>query len=277
MKARFFASSLIAMSLAIGTPALSFADVAKSEETSQVSSFATLQSDEAAELSAATKEGLVKKGSSYYFYKDGKAVKNAWKTVGKNKYFFKSDGKAATKSFKIGKKYFVFDKDGKLCKGKKVRIVTVKGVKYQVAANGCAKPGWNSSKTSYFDKDGSLFKNGTKKIGTKTYCFNYKGSLIKGDGIKKKNSYDYLFLCASSKGVYDPVRTKKLNSYCKYEKKCAPLFDLLGTPKSKRVTKGCNYIDGEMVDDVVRTYKNFKVCTFRKPDGTEYFMFIDKA
>ncbi|MCC8047264.1 MAG: hypothetical protein LIP12_17550 [Clostridiales bacterium] len=52
---------------------------------------------------AATKNGLVKSGGNYYYYKNGKKVKNTWKTVtqtsasGKTtsyKYYFGSDGAA---------------------------------------------------------------------------------------------------------------------------------------------------------------------------------------
>ncbi|MCC8067115.1 MAG: hypothetical protein LIO94_08455 [Clostridiales bacterium] len=52
---------------------------------------------------AATKNGLVKKNGKYYYYKDGKKLKNTWKTVTttsssgkktKNKYYFGANGAA---------------------------------------------------------------------------------------------------------------------------------------------------------------------------------------
>lgn len=87
-------------------------------------------------VQAATKNGLVKKGKNYYYYKKGKMVKNAWKTVKttvngktvKYRYYFGKNGKAyrATTSYnctynvvikKVNGKKYGFDTKGRLAAG----------------------------------------------------------------------------------------------------------------------------------------------------------------
>ena len=277
MRKPIIASMFLAGALAFSSPAVSFADVAKEDSSSSTSKVISLQQDGSSIALAkkASKNGLVKKGSSYYFYKNGKMVKRTWKTVKGAKYYFQKNGKAAVGSCKIGGKYYVFKTNGKLAKGSKTRVVTIKKVKYQVTKKGVAKSGWNSKKTNYFLKTGAVFKNGTKKIGSSTYAFDPNGMLIKGDGVKKINSFDYKFLCANSSGIYDAARTKLLNSYATYEKDCTDLIALLGSPLSVRVDKGCNSINNEPADDAIYTYKNFKLHTFKLANGRNYFMYLE--
>lgn len=77
---------------------------------------------------ATVKNGLVKKGSNYYYYKNGKLLKNAWKTIGKNRYYFGKTGAAykakATPGMtyninlkKIKGKYYGFDSKARMVKG----------------------------------------------------------------------------------------------------------------------------------------------------------------
>lgn len=276
MKLRALAASVLIASLAFCPSALSFADTVEAKAQAASDSTMSLQKGSVLSLSKA-KNGLVKKGSTRYFYKNGKMVKKAWKTVKGARYYFQKNGKAATGSCKIGSKYYVFKTDGKLAKGSKTRVVTIKKVKYQVTKAGVAKSGWNTGKTNYFKKNGAMFTNGVQKIGSASYCFNSKGALIKGDGVRKISTYDYAFLCANANGVYDAARTSKLNAYASYEKECSALIPLLGTPTSVRIDKGCNRINGEDVDDATYTFRNYKLVTFKSATGKEYFCNLEQA
>lgn len=93
----------------------------------------------------AAKSGLVKSGKKIYYYKDGKKVKNCWKTVKGSKYYFGKDGaaymapKAAGKSKqvvckKIGKQRYCFDKNGRMVK--KGVYAAANGDIYVVTKNG---------------------------------------------------------------------------------------------------------------------------------------------
>ena len=106
----------------------------------------------AAPAQAAVKNGLVqsKANGNYYFYKNGKKVTNAWKTVKvkkkKYKYYFGKNGAACkakktfddsytVKIFKIGKKKYGFDAGGHLVAGgtyadasSRICVFTSKGV-----------------------------------------------------------------------------------------------------------------------------------------------------
>lgn len=274
MKLRALTTLVLVTSLAFCPSALSFASTVESKAQVASSNTASLQKESVASLSA-VRDGLVKKGSTRYFYKNGKMVKKAWKTVKGARYYFQKNGKAATGSCKIGSRYYVFKADGKLAKGSKTRVVTIKKIKYQVTKAGVAKSGWNASKTNYFKKNGSMFANGVQKIGSASYCFNSKGALIKGDGVRKVGSFDYKFLCANANGVYDAARTNTLNAYASYEKECSALIPLLGTPASVRISKGCNAVNGEDVDDVTYTFKNYRLTTFKSATGKEYFSALD--
>lgn len=271
MKLHAIAAPILAASLALGAPAVALADVSPAQAATPSSQVIALQKSGSTVSLAAAKNGLVKKGSNYYFYQNGKMVKKAWKTYKKAKYYFQKNGKAAIGSCKVGSKYYIFDKKGKLAKGSKTRVVTVKNVKYQVTKAGVAKSGWNAKKTNYFQKSGAIFTNGTKKIGSKTYCFGSKGALIKGDGLKQVSKNKFEFLCASNAGVYDAARTGLLKSYCVENKECSGLLSLLGAPISRQVNTGCHFLDGALVDDVTYKFPNFTLATYIATDGTERF------
>lgn len=79
---------------------------------------------------AAQKEGLVysKTEGKYYFYKNGKKVKKAWKTVDGNRYYFSKNGDACAAEKipginynicvkKIDGKFYGFDNKGRMVKG----------------------------------------------------------------------------------------------------------------------------------------------------------------
>ncbi len=286
MKPRIITSVLLAASLVASCGSLAFAEDAQAQtaQATQVAQAAesgaeasSLQSSSSTmSLFASSKNGLVKKGSSYYFYKNGKKVKSCWKKVKGYKYYFQKNGKAATGSVKIKGTYYVFKANGKLAKGTKTRVVTIKKVKYQVTKAGKAKSGWNAKKTRYYKTNGALFTNGKKKIGSKTYCFKTSGALIKGDGIKKISTINYSFLCANSKGIYDSARTKKLNAYASEGTKCQGLISLLGTPSKQVTLSSCYSVGGEeCVPSIERTYKNFKLVTYKTSNGEEYFGYLE--
>lgn len=79
------------------------------------------------EVSAKTvqKKGLKLENGKYYFYENGKKVKNKWKTVGKKKYYLKSSGAAAVGWNKIGSKGYYFTDKAVMVKNKKIDGVKV--------------------------------------------------------------------------------------------------------------------------------------------------------
>ena len=128
-----------------------------------------------ASVQAGTKEGLVKEGSTYFFYSKGKKVKNKWMSLvidgQKQKLYFGKNGKANragslyenaynVKLFKIGKKQYGFDMNSFLVKG-------------GVYVNG-------SFKIMAFKKNGVYDEKKTKKIQKKLKT-----------GVIKKNSGNY--------------------------------------------------------------------------------------
>lgn len=187
--------------------------------------------------SASAKRGLVKSGNDYYFYEnDGTKLKNAWKTVKGKRYYFRSNGKAAVGPCKVKGKAYVFGSNGALKTGKSTHVVTVAGVKYRVAKNGRAKPGFDASKTNLYLESGELA------------C---APCLYKGD----------LFWC-SSEGVYNAAETDKLRAAATKDADGAALIKLLGAPNDTQRAVSCAFHNGEEGDDAIYTYKHLKVYTF---------------
>ncbi|MDO4340419.1 MAG: hypothetical protein Q4C91_20410 [Eubacteriales bacterium] len=110
------------------------------------------------------KNGLVKEGSYYRFYKKGTLIKSTWKTIDGRRYYFKSNGNAATAANKIDGKYYVFSLKGQLLAPSKNRIVTVGGQKYYVTTKGTPIPGWHTigGKLYYVYKNGKCATSVTK-------------------------------------------------------------------------------------------------------------------
>ena len=77
------------------------------------------------------KNGLVKEGGKFFFYRNGKKTVSKWVTIKKNTYYFGEDGTAVTgwKTLKKGSKYkvFYFTKKGVL-KPKKTSYIDQKSV-----------------------------------------------------------------------------------------------------------------------------------------------------
>ena len=125
------------------------------------------------------KDGLVynHKKDSYYFYKNGTAVKNTWKAFDGKKYYFQSNTRAVkNKSFKIKGKYYLFGEDAKLLTGKKIRLVTINDKKYRVDKKGRVIPGWSKNKKRYYDKTGKMI-TGRTRIKGKLFVFSKEGLL----------------------------------------------------------------------------------------------------
>lgn len=196
------------------------------------------------------KNGLVKSGSSYCFYKDGIKVKSSWRTVEGARYYFKSNGKAATGSYGIKKngtvKYYVFSAKGKLSTGKGTHFATVSGVKYRVAANGRAASGWDSSKTRYY------LANGTLACGV---------HVVKGK-----------LLASSPKGVYNAELTARLRTAAVINSSPTTLIELLGTPLKVKTQPSCYFYNGVTGEDHVYYYEHVVIYALID-DGaaTEYF------
>ena len=225
---------------------------------------------------AARKSGLVKIKKKYYYYKNGKKIKNTWKKIKGTKYYFGKKGAAATKSTKIKGKYYVFSTKGKLLTGKGVHVKKVSGKYYQIDKKGRAKAGWDKKQVYCYAKNGARIKNAWST--DKKYYLNKKGKKAKGliatgGWITDEKFVQPKFAALDqTTGLVDQALTDKLNGMAKYENDFAPLKELLdelvGDPVKTYYTDGCNG-DGK---DGTLEYKNFTVITYRETDGSEVFM-----
>lgn len=210
-------------------------------------------SKKAAKLS--NKSGLVKSGSAYYFYKNGKKLKSAWKTVKGKRYYFTSNGKAATYSCKIKGTYYVFSTKGKLLKGSGTRDVAVGKRIYRVSKAGKAVKGWNADKTKRYAKTGQLMC-GVWYASGKLYA-------------------------ASSDGIYDAQKTASLQAVATINAddpiSFASLKELLGTPKKSIYAGSCNTVHGLSGKDGILKYSHITVTTFLDAEGNEWLMNIEAA
>lgn len=125
------------------------------------------------------KTGLYKEKGKYYYYVNGKKIKNQWKTVKGKRYYFGSKYYAVTYHNKIGGKIYVFDTAGKLLTGKNSRIVNVGKNSYYLNKYGNPSKGWLyvNKNLYYADSWGRFLKNRTYE-GIK---FNAKGQAVKSD------------------------------------------------------------------------------------------------
>lgn len=102
------------------------------------------------------KNGLIKEGSAYRYYKNGKMYKNVWKKINDRKYYFKANGNAATYSYKIRGQYYIFSVKGQLLTPKKNKLIQIGKDKYYVSPKGTPVRGWQiiSKKLYYVSKTG---------------------------------------------------------------------------------------------------------------------------
>lgn len=182
----------------------------------------------------AVKQGLVKSGKKYYYYKNGKKVKKAWVTVKvkkkKYKYYFGKNGAAYTGVKKIKGKIYCFNAKGQMqkeCWYKK---------KYYCGKNGAAYTGIRVVKEV-------KIQYGFETYQTKLYAFNKNG---------KKDS----------------TKSALLQKYSSPETEITPLKQIIGEPKSIQwYSGGCYSYQGQSGTEGDYIYDGFTLSVF-KVDGS---------
>lgn len=165
-------------------------------EQESVSAVASVPKATSASTAKQVKNGLVKEGSYYRYYTNGKLLKSAWKTIGGKKYYFKSNGNVATGSYKIKTTYYVFSTKGQLLTSTKTRVVTVGKTKY------------------YVDKNGKAVK-GIDVIGGKFYSFQTNGAYDETKTKKLRDAAKYMKdFTALKKLIGNPTKTKYYSGSC---------------------------------------------------------------
>ena len=139
--------------------------IANAEATGSSDGAAAVVEDPVAAPTPALLNGIIKKGSKTYYYKDGVMQKNCWSTD-KKQYFGKNGvAYAAPKESgykknvvvkKIGKKYYGFDRNG--YKVKKGVYADLKGTPYYFDKNGVRV----AKKSSQLKKASKYMANGAK-------------------------------------------------------------------------------------------------------------------
>ena len=190
-----------------------------------------------------SKEGLAKVKGEYYFFKNGKAISQAWKSIDGEKYYFGEDCKALRGGvFRIDETYYIFKKDGKLAKGDETRVITVNDKKYQVAASGKAKSGWSGDK--FYDAAGRLV-TGTVAIGGAVWVFD-------------------------EKGVFNESETGLLAEAMIEDAPIADVIAVLGEPNTRDYSPSCLAGEDDS-EDGAWDYDSIRVVTLKRPDGTELY------
>lgn len=109
------------------------------------------------------KTDWVKLGNSWYYFENGTAVTNAFKTIGGNKYYFTNDGTMiCSQTFEHDDMYYYANSDGV--------VINKQNSWYQIEYGS-----W-----LYFKKDGTLVNDEIYTINNNKYYFNYSGYLQKG-------------------------------------------------------------------------------------------------
>ena len=139
--------------------------IANAEATGSSDGAAAVVEDPVAAPTPALLNGIIKKGSKTYYYKDGVMQKNCW-SPDKKQYFGKNGvAYAAPKESgykknvvvkKIGKKYYGFDRNG--YKVKKGVYADLKGTPYYFDKNGVRV----AKKSSQLKKASKYMENGVK-------------------------------------------------------------------------------------------------------------------
>lgn len=186
--------------------------------------------------------------------------KGSHKKASQNRHLKKNtSAKKRVGSVKINGKYYIYKANGKLCKPKKTKVVTIKGKRYRVKRNGRAAPGWSRNRKYLFGETGEMY-TGTVYHKEKLFAFGEKGK---------------------SKGRYNKARTKKLRKAAVYAGPMIPLYDLMGSPLKTSYTDSCygeadpatgeypKWKDGKL------TYAHVFIHTVKAPSGTELFMYAE--
>ncbi len=108
-------------------------------------------------------KGLVEKKSGIYYYKNGKKLKNSWKTVKGKKYYFGEDGKAYTGNRNVDGVRYLFSDEGKLKRAKKSRFVERGKYTFYVTKKGQILTDWQliDGNLYHFSKFGRMDKDET--------------------------------------------------------------------------------------------------------------------
>lgn len=197
MKIKPIIAVLISLGLAVSVPHAAFAAETSTSSDNEIA-MCSLDS---------SKNGLVKSGSTYYFYIDGKKLRNTWKTLSGSKYYFTKNGKAATGSCKIKGSYYIFSSSGKLQSSKKPKVKTVGKSKYIYGMDGMAQIGWQvvSGKLYYASKTGKCAASKVvDKIPLSSKCY------AKPSNVRTK-------LMIESLNVISKVTTDKMTRFQKLE------------------------------------------------------------
>lgn len=127
----------------------------------------------------------------------------------------------------------------------------------------------------YFGKDGAAYagkkRSGVtycftvKKIGTKSYGFDYKGRMLKGIYVSNQEKF-YVF--DSKTGVYNAAQSSKLNKAAVYNKSSETLRSLLKSRKPVKTesSSSCFFQGGK---DIVITYDHYIINYSRNKAGTK--------
>lgn len=198
-----------------------------------------------------SKNGLVKSGSHYYYYKFGQKVTNSFVTTSKAKYYFTASGRAATGPCKVKGTWYVFGASGKLLTGSKTRIANVSGQKYRVTKSGTAKAGYSEDGTRLY------LENGRMATGL---CL-YKGKA-------------YMF---SGSGTYLESETSKVRAAARKGQDATELMALIGKPLKTSTYTGCLFVldeNGNEVygKDLIYRFRNATVTFLKGENGKTYFM-----
>ena len=161
-----------------------------SEDTGDTTGDTDDLSDTEEEDTESEKNGLYKENGSYYFYKNGELVTNAFRTVNKKTYYFGKSGKNVTGLKKINGKYYYFKSNGVMIK-KAFRKVN--GKTYYFGKSGKNVTGLRkiNGKYYYFKPNGVMIKKAFRKVNGKTYYFAKSGKNV--TGYKKINGKRYYF------------------------------------------------------------------------------------
>ncbi|MDY3920166.1 MAG: transglutaminase domain-containing protein [Candidatus Limivivens sp.] len=108
-----------------------------------------VQAGQTAAAKAALK-GLQKVNGKYCYYKNGKRIKNQWKTIGGKRYYLNSKGYAVTGSVKINGARCIFNGRGQQVTPAKDRVVSILGKVYCVSAGGTVVRGWHIVKNKLY-------------------------------------------------------------------------------------------------------------------------------
>ncbi len=154
-----------------------------------------------AKKTTAKKNGFYKETpKKYCYYKNGKKIKNQWKTIKGKKYYFGKDGYAYRGRCLVNGVRYMFRSDGTLYTRKNSGLITIGKARYYLYKNGKLRTGWFQSGgyTYYADKKGVIARNTT-----------YDGIKFDKQGRAKKT--ESLRLKMTAKNIIKSVTNSKMS------------------------------------------------------------------